>query len=142
MGLAKIGKAEGCSVWVPASDRNFRWKDEPLKAHTCDLLPNFGFDENTRRVVANIDVLWLNGNVIRHAFEIEATTSVYSGMLRLNDLTLAQPNNRIDLCIVTDSSREARVLGQIMRPHFALSRSVVPSYHLKQFATVSKKLRD
>lgn len=118
LGLAKIGRAEGCEVWVPPSDRNLRWEDESLRDFTCDRLPNFGFDENTRRVVSNIDVLWLEENVIRQAFEIEATTSIYSGLLRLNDLTLAQPNNSIRLCIVAEATRQPRVLGQMMRPTF------------------------
>src|SRR5207302_5936868 len=107
----KIGNAEGCHVWVPASDRNLRWRNEALRDFTCEKLPSFGFDENTRRVISNIDVLWLKGNVICRAFEIEATTSIYSGLLRLNDLILAQPNNRIDLCVVAEASRRARVIG-------------------------------
>ena len=118
LGLAKLGRAEGCKVWVPSSDRNLRWKSESLREYTCDRLPNFGFDENTRRVVSNIDVLWLEGNIIRRAFEVEATTSIYSGLLRLNDLCLAQPNNRIELCIVAEEARRHRVVGQMMRPTF------------------------
>ena len=118
LGLAKLGRAEGCKVWVPSSDRNSRWKGEILRDYTCDRLPNFGFDENTRRVVSNIDVLWLDGNIICRAFEVEATTSIYSGLLRMSDLCLAQPNNRIELCITAEEERKRRVLGQMMRPTF------------------------
>jgi hypothetical protein len=117
--LAKLGKAEGCRIWVPPGDRNISWKNEALRDLTCDRLPNFGFDESTRRVVGNIDVLWLDGNIIRRAFEVEATTSIYSGLLRLNDLILAQPNNRINLVIGAESTRKRRVLGQLLRPTFS-----------------------
>ena len=58
-----------CSVWVPPNDRNLSFKRESLAANTLDKLPNFGFEENTRRIVQNIDVLWLKKNVIRKAFE-------------------------------------------------------------------------
>lgn len=144
LGLTKIGVAEGCRVWVPPGDRNLTWKDEALRDLTCDRLPNFGFDENTRRVVSNIDVLWLHGNVIRHAFEIEATTSIYSGLLRLNDLTLAQPNNHIALCIVADAAREPRVIGQMMRPTFQMLRdrcSFLPFDQVRDGAAEIERLK-
>jgi len=124
LGLAKLGRAEGCNVWVPASDRNRGWKDESLRDYTSESLPNFGFDENTGRIVRNIDVLWLKGNAIQRAFEVEATTSIYSGLLRLNDLSLAQPNNRVALHIAAERSRRQRLIGQLMRPSFqALAES-------------------
>ncbi len=44
------------------------------------------FDEATNRTIELIDVLWLKGNSIIAAFEIESTTSVYSGLLRMSDL--------------------------------------------------------
>ena len=74
--------------------------------------------ENTRRIVQNIDVLWLTRNVIHRAFEVESTTSIYSGLLRLNDLVLAQPNNQIRLFIVAPSGRREKVFNQLIRPSF------------------------
>lgn len=116
--LIQLGRAEGCSVWVPPNDRNLSFKRESLASNTLDKLPNFGFEENTRRIVQNIDVLWLRKNVIRKAFEVESTTSIYSGLLRLNDLVLAQPNNQIDLYIVASRSKRERVQNQLIRPSF------------------------
>ena len=116
--LIQLGRAEGCSVWVPPNDRNIAYQRQPFAINTLDRLPNFGFDENTRRIVQNIDVLWLSRNVIRKAFEVESTTLVYSGLLRLNDLVLAQPNNQIDLYIVANLSRREKVQNQLIRPSF------------------------
>jgi hypothetical protein len=116
--LIQLGRAEGCSVWVPPNDRNLSYRGSGFASLTLDRLPNFGFEENTRRIVHNIDVLWLTKNVIRKAFEVESTTSIYSGLLRLNDLVLAQPNNAIDLYIVADRKRRDRVLNQLIRPSF------------------------
>ncbi len=118
--LITLGRAEGCSVWVPINDRNLAYERCPFSSCTLPRLPNFGFEENTRRIVQNIDVLWLTKNVIRKAFEIESTTSVYSGLLRLNDLVFAQPNNQIELYIAASRSKRERVHSQLIRPSFQM----------------------
>jgi len=102
--LIHLGRAEGCNVWVPPNDRNLSYKGSDFASLTLSRLPNFGFEENTRRIVHNI--------------EVESTTSIYSGLLRLNDRVLAQPNNAIELFIVADGVRRARVLNQLIRPSF------------------------
>jgi hypothetical protein len=116
--LIDIGRAEGCSVWVPPNDRGLSYRGSPFSARTVSRLPNFGFDENTRRIVQNIDVLWLSKNIIQKAFEVEESTTIYSGLLRLNDLVLAQPNTRIDLYIAARRSRRQKVFNQFIRPSF------------------------
>jgi type II restriction enzyme len=116
--LIQLGRAEGCAVWVPPHDRALSFEEERFDRKTIDRLPRLGFDENTRRIVQNIDVLWLQGNLIQKAIEIEATTSIYSGLLRLNDLVLAQPNNQVDLVVASSQSRRQRVFEQLSRPSF------------------------
>jgi hypothetical protein len=55
--------------------------------------------------------------------EVESTTLIYSGLLRLNDLVLAQPNNQIALFIVAPTERREKVFNQLIRPSFqALAR--------------------
>lgn len=133
--LIALGKAEGSGIWIPTNDRNLAFQKQPFSDLTVGRLPNFGFDENTRRVVQNIDVLWLQGNVIRKAFEIESTTSIYSGLLRLNDLTLAQPNNQIDLYIAAPERRKPRVFDQLTRPSF---RSLIGACRFVSFEEIDK----
>ncbi len=116
--LIDLGRAEGCSVWVPPGDRCLSYQGQPFSTRTASRLPHFGFDENTRRIVQNIDVLWLARNVITKAFEIESSTVIYSGLLRLNDLVLSQPNNQIDLFIVASRSKRQKVFNQLIRPSF------------------------
>jgi hypothetical protein len=116
--LIQFGRAAGCLVWVPPSDRNREFNSEKLSEHTISELPNFGFDQSTNQVISNIDVLWFEGNVIHKAFEIESTTSVYSGLLRMSDLVLSQPNINIDLHIVAPSRRRDLVRKNILRPSF------------------------
>ena len=116
--LIQLGRAEGCSVWVPVSDRSLSYRGHPFSRETVGRLPGFGFDENTRRIVQNIDVLWLDGNAIAKACEIESTTMIYSGLLRMNDLVLSQPNVRIDLFLVAAEGRRGKVHSQLTRPTF------------------------
>jgi hypothetical protein len=120
--LIRFGRAAGYSVWVPPSDRNQKFDSEGFADLTISELPNFGFDAITSQIVSNIDVLWFEGNVIHKAFEIESTTSIYSGLLRMSDLVLSQPNINIDLHIVAPSRRRDLVRKNILRPTFSRLR--------------------
>ncbi|MBW8271131.1 hypothetical protein [Caldovatus aquaticus] len=64
-------------------------------------------------------MIWLKGNAILGAFEIESTTQVYSGLLRLADLIAMQPNLNIPLYIVAPRERRQKVLAEVNRPVFA-----------------------
>jgi hypothetical protein len=55
-----------------------------------------------------IGVLWLRGTAIERAFEVEHTTSIYSGILRTADLLALQPNMAIDLHIVAPEDHRER----------------------------------
>jgi len=63
--------------------------------------------------------LWLRGNAVVAAFEIESTTSIYSGLLRLGDLIALQPHLNIPLYIVAPDSRRNDVIVEVNRPTFA-----------------------
>jgi hypothetical protein len=78
------------------------------------------YDETTLRTIEQIDVLWLKRRSIVRAFEVEHTTSIYSGILRMADLLALQPNMDIKLHIVAPSSRRDKVFQEITRPVFSL----------------------
>ena len=78
------------------------------------------YDIATIRTIENIDVIWLERRAIAHAFEIEHTTAVYSGLLRMADLLAMQPRINISLHIVAPSSRRDRVRREIVRPVFSI----------------------
>ena len=54
------------------------------------------------------------------AFEVECTTSVYSGLLRMSDLMALQPNLDINLYLVAPDERREKVKQEILRPTFSL----------------------
>jgi hypothetical protein len=70
------------------------------------------------RTIELIDVLWLKGNAIVAAFEIESTTSIYSGLLRMADLLAMQPNINIPLYLVAPDERRGKVMEEVDRPTF------------------------
>ena len=110
----------GFRIWLPRSDRQrvlTEWK--PSGNQLLDVLP-LNYDEVTIRTIEQIDVLWLKGNSIVAAFEIECTTSVYSGLLRMSDLLALQPNLDIRLYLVAPDDRRSKVEQEILRPTFAL----------------------
>jgi hypothetical protein len=118
--LLKLGSDMGLDVWAARNDRNRefrgqRFNDLP-RLKTQLPLP---FDEVTNRTVELIDVLWLRGNAIIAAFEIESTTSIYSGLLRMSDLITMQPNLNIPLYLVAPDERRDKVITEVNRPTFS-----------------------
>jgi hypothetical protein len=77
-------------------------------------------DGATMKTVELIDVLWIKRHSIVAAFEVECTTSVYSGLLRMSDLLSLQPNLDIKLYIVAPDERRSKVAAEIVRPTFAM----------------------
>lgn len=118
--IAQIGQRIGLRIWIPKSDRNRvieYWK--PEAGVLLDNLP-LNYDETTIRTIEQIDVLWLRRRSIVRAFEVEHTTSVYSGILRMADLMALQPNLNIHAHIVAPIERREKVLDEITRPVFTL----------------------
>ena len=130
--LLKLGNDMGLDVWVARNDRGrevngHRFADLPRMKDTLPLQ----FDEATTRTISLIDVLWLRGNSIMAAFEIESTTSIYSGLLRMSDLVTMQPNINIPLYIVAPGERREKVIEEVNRPTF--SRLSPPLNQICQF---------
>ncbi len=119
--LLMLGAEMGLNVWAAKNDRSRLWNGVPLSdlAGMVDELPT-QFNEATQETIELIDVLWLKGNSILAAFEIECTTTVYSGLLRMSDLMALQPNLDIKLFIVAPDSRRDKVEREIKRPTFML----------------------
>ncbi|MYK26835.1 MAG: hypothetical protein F4052_07805 [Dehalococcoidia bacterium] len=116
--LAEIGSRMGMSVWIPSSDRGR--VAQHLPADGGQLVEELPLIDGDRilKTVQQIDVLWLKGRLIVRAFEVEHTTAVYSGLLRMADLLALLPNRNIPLHIVASSERRAKVLQEIRRPVF------------------------
>jgi hypothetical protein len=118
--IASIGARMGMSIWLPRADRSAvlrEWKSEDQIL--LERLP-LSYDDTTLRTIEQIDVIWLRGRSIVRAFEVEHTTSIYSGILRMADLLSLQPNMDIKLHIVAPASKREKVFQEIRRPVFSL----------------------
>ena len=119
--LLRLGAEMGFDVWVARNDRSKLCNGIELgsMAGIVEELPT-QFNEATNRTIELIDVLWLKGNSIIAAFEVECTTAIYSGLLRMSDLLALQPNLNINLYIVAPEERKDKVEQEILRPTFML----------------------
>ena len=128
--LAEIGEKLGFKIWIPLNDRGrvfkyWRPKDNCL---LDDL--KISLSGPALKTIKNIDVLWIKNdfvaNIVR-AFEVEHTTSVISGILRMADLVSILPNISIKLYIVADGNRRDKVYSEIRRPAFYnVNNNIIP----------------
>ena len=117
--LAKIGRKFGCRIWIAANDHNKLWNGERLGEQSLESLPSLGIGNQSQRIIELIDVLWLRDtNSVVAAFEVERTTSIYSGLLRMSDLATLSPNLNFPLYIVAPEGRMDKVRRQLSRPTF------------------------
>ena len=119
--LRDLGRALGFAVWVAANDRARGYSGGRLDDGCLAELPSHVRDAPGADAVRLIDVLWLDAGSgrVAAAFEVEHTTSIYSGIVRLLDLALGGPQAEIaGLFLVAPQQREEEVRAQLARPAF------------------------
>ena len=142
--LLRLGSDMGFAVWVARNDQSREVNGKKF-SELFKLKPELPlqFDEATTKTIEYIDVLWLKGNAIVAAFEIESTTSIYSGLLRMSDLISMQPNLNIPLYLVAPGERRNKVFEEINRPTFSrLLPPLVEMCRYISFETLKKRLEE
>ncbi len=118
--LAGIGHFKGFDVYVPANDAGrLDWSLTARFALREDLPGGY---QQVRDILSEIDVIWIMGgrNTIEGLYEVEHSTPIYSGLLRFNDVLLADP--RVShFSVVSNDSRRANFTRQVSRPTFRRS---------------------
>ena len=119
--LRDLGLALGYGVWVASNDRNRSYAGGRLADGCLEALPAELENGSASETVRLIDVLWIEpsaGHAVA-AFEVEHTTSIYSGIVRMLDLALGVPDPTASaLFLVAPDQREDEVRTQLMRPAF------------------------
>ena len=122
--LIRAGRALGYDVYVARNDRHRCCGGETFALLTLSGLPEQNWSEDVspevKDTVSLIDVIWLkpdSGEIVC-AFEVEKSTSIYSGILRLEDLARSLPGRDCHLYLVAPNNREKEVLAQLARPAF------------------------
>jgi hypothetical protein len=115
--LIRLGKLAKFDVWVPRNDQSKQFEDHKF---TDFVLREFHDTLDVPPTIKNIDVVWKFGPYsIMSAFEIENTTQVFSGLLRLADLRADSPNSNYPLFIVAPEDKKRKVFDELRRPTFS-----------------------
>jgi len=116
--LSKIGEYVGCENHIARNDRNRVVLDTKLGDFSIDEIPHRGVTPETYKIISLIDNVWVKKNSPICAFEIETSTSIYSGLLRMSDLICTYSSMNIQLYIVAPEKRKEAVRKEVLRPTF------------------------
>lgn len=126
--LRDLGAALGFAVYVAANDRSREYGKGLLGDGCLNRLPDKLEASQGADAIRLIDVLWFDeGGGATAAFEVEHTTSIYSGIVRLLDLAMTTDQAVRGLFLVAPDARESDVRAQLARPAFR----VVSTLHVR-----------
>lgn len=116
--ILTIGNSIGYDVIAAANDRSKCHNGDNLSFIGMNRFPEIAVDIDTYKTITLIDAVWFekDSNTITCAFEVEKSTSIYSGILRLNDLYYSFPSNPPSLYLIIPDKREKEVILQLQRP--------------------------
>ncbi|WP_158826988.1 hypothetical protein [Mucilaginibacter lacusdianchii] len=116
--LLKIGQALGYDVIAASNDRSKSWNGHKFSFISLQEFPNLKLDKEVLNTIKLIDVLWFEKGTSKviAAFEVEKSTSIYSGILRLSDLSFSVANSEEVFYLVVPDNREKDVVMQLSRP--------------------------
>ena len=119
--LGGIGSAKGHDIWIPQVDRGgLDWSLTSQFPFHRSLPQRYKMVEP---VLSEVDVVWVRrgaGDLVA-LFEVEHTTSIYSGLLRFNDVRLIAPDLHPRFSVVSNDARRALLVRQVNRPTFQRS---------------------
>jgi len=119
--LRDLGRSLGYDVWVAANDRGRPYGGGRLGDGCLSDLPSDVAAQPGADAVRLIDVLWLEAGQasVVAAFEVEHSTTIYSGIVRMLDLAYGSPDGTVQrLFLVAPDGREDQVREQLRRPAF------------------------
>src|SRR5215208_6262469 len=137
--LITIGRALHYDVYVARNDRHRSYDGHSFALRTLPELPTQPWPRDVMDTVSLIDVIWLRPDTheIVSAFEIEKSTSIYSGILRMEDLARSIPGCACHFYLVAPNAREREVSAQLARPAFRndladISLAFIPFDNLRE----------
>ncbi len=96
--LAKIGTARGHDIWIGQREQRDTASGVVERVQLRDLVtkkPASLKGVKELATVLNMDLLWLNGNEVVRAFEVECTTTMTSGLQRGSNLPATVPKTMV-----------------------------------------------
>jgi len=116
--LLKIGSSLGYDVTPASNDKSKSFNGQNFSFISISKFPDLPTDKDTQKTIKLIDVVWFEQGTtnIIGAFEVEKSTSIYSGILRMSDLYFSISNGNEVFYIIIPDSREKDVILQLNRP--------------------------
>lgn len=116
--LLKIGQSLGYDVISASNDRSKSHKGNNFSFISLATFPKMDMSKETYNTIGLIDIVWFEKGTNKPicAFEVEKSTSIYSGILRLTDLSYSFSESKQHLFIVLPDKREKEVVMQLSRP--------------------------
>ena len=117
--LRDLGRSLGYDVWIAANDRGRAYTGDHLADGCLSALPGIADGVDSIKL---IDVVWIDraARSVAAAFEVEHSTSIYSGIVRMLDLALgASLGANSTLILVAPDERREQVAQQLRRPAFS-----------------------
>jgi len=119
--LGAIGTFKGYDIWIPTYDQvKLDWS--LTDRFECRALAPYGY-QSVSHILQEVDVVWLGkgSSELRSLFEVEHSTSIYSGLLRFNDVHLIAPQLKPTFSIVANDIRRNQFVRQLNRPTFRMN---------------------
>ncbi|MCH7658903.1 MAG: glycosyltransferase family 4 protein [Bacteroidetes bacterium] len=115
--LLKIGNALNYDVITASNDRSKSYNKNKFSFICIRKFPKIDVAPEVFKTIKLIDVVWFKKgtNHIVCAFEIEKSTTIYSGILRLTDLSFSLPSHP-KLYIIIPDTKENEAKLQLNRP--------------------------
>lgn len=119
--IGAIGALKGFQVWIPRNDRSRIGFDGVAKFDILNSLPSEYASINS--IAEQVDAIWVErgSGQIQSLFEVEHSTTIYSGLLRFNDILLTAPDRKPNYSIVAEDVKRGRFARQLQRPTFKAS---------------------
>lgn len=128
--LIKIGSSLGYDVICAQNDKSKSFGGSNFSFLCIKEFPFVEINMDTLNTIKLIDILWFQKgtNKIIGAFEVEKSTSIYSGILRLTDLAYSIADGDEVLYIIIPDSREKDIRMQLLRP--SIKNNNVPIHYI------------
>jgi len=125
--LLKIGKELGYDVISASNDRSRSHQGKNFSFLSLAKFPKMDLNKETNKTIELIDVVWFEKDTKNPicAFEVEKSTSIYSGILRLTDLAYSFKEGEQQLYIVLPDKREKEVVMQLTRPSIKSNHTAI-----------------
>lgn len=118
--LALVGRRQGHAIWVgrhEQSDRAGGLAPDVLLSSLVTCRPTKLVSVSNLAAVLDMDLLWLNGDRVVRAFEIEATTTMTGGLLRGSNLPADTPKTMV-LPEEREGDFQRKLQSPLFRKHF------------------------